>query len=521
MSQPPEYDRQYDFTSFQSLNPSTPLPAVSVDTEFNAVKTTLDATLSNLAIIQRDDGALSNDIVGMDAIAPEVLALLGGAEVWGTLTSYIVGDLAINNNGLYRCIVAHTSGTFATDLAAGKWEAVIDYNADVLKATSTTSLTIGTGAKTLTVATSLYFTAGSYVTVVSAANSSNSMFGTVTSYSASSLIIDVTVISGSGTYADWVVRISGARGASGADGTVNISTLTVASPDALADSFIFYDASAAANRRALGADMMGLVTNTMTAETVPIATADYIPIYDTSATAGRKMLMSDVLKGVKDLTADASPDTAADYVLTYDASASAAKKVLVSDIRGSSSVGGLIPIKTVTVSSPVSSVDFVNGSGGVVLDSTYKAYMVIISGIVPSSDGVDLWLRTSTNAGSSYDSGASNYRHGTSAIEAQDTPTTLLGGDSADGQIKITNSRQLGSDTGESFHCVLYIFAPSGTKYTIAGWDAYYHSSNGVLSTLRGSGSRLAAADVDAIRFLMSSGNIASGTFTLYGLKDA
>lgn len=31
-------------------------------------------------------------------------------------------------------------------------------------------------------------------------------------------------------------------------------------------------------------------------------------------------------------------------------------------------------------------------------------------------------------------------------------------------------------------------------------------------------GSRLAAADVDAIQFLMSSGNISTGEFVLYGL---
>lgn len=267
-----------------------------------------------------------------------------------------------------------------------------------------------------------------------------------------------------------------------------------------------------------------------------IATDDYIAFSDTSASnVGKKTTLANVDAGLF-----GSGSATDNYVLTADGSGGAAWEAgsTLPDQTGNSGrylstngtipiwapvsvTTGIVPIKTTTVSSPVSSVDFVNGTGGVVLDSTYKAYMVVMSSVIPSTDGVDLWLRTSTNAGSSYDTGASDYRHGTSAIEAQDTPTTLLGGDSADGQIKITNSRQLGSDTGESFHCVLYVFAPSVTKYTIAGWNAHYHSSNGVLSTLSGAGSRLSAADVDAIRFLMSSGNIASGTFTLYGLKDA
>lgn len=42
---------------------------------------------------------------------------------WATSTSYVLGNLVTSGGNDYRCIVAHTSGTFATDLAAGKWEA--------------------------------------------------------------------------------------------------------------------------------------------------------------------------------------------------------------------------------------------------------------------------------------------------------------------------------------------------------------------------------------------------------------
>ena len=49
--------------------------------------------------------------------------LFGAASAWITATAYDVGDLRTNGGTTYYCTTAHTSGTFATDLAAGKWYA--------------------------------------------------------------------------------------------------------------------------------------------------------------------------------------------------------------------------------------------------------------------------------------------------------------------------------------------------------------------------------------------------------------
>lgn len=43
---------------------------------------------------------------------------------WVTATAYTVGTLRSNGGTNYLCLIAHTSGTFATDLAAGKWYAL-------------------------------------------------------------------------------------------------------------------------------------------------------------------------------------------------------------------------------------------------------------------------------------------------------------------------------------------------------------------------------------------------------------
>ena len=63
MSQPTAFNRATSFTNYQALNPSDPLLGTAVDAEFNAVKATLDDVLTNLALLQRDDGELANESV--------------------------------------------------------------------------------------------------------------------------------------------------------------------------------------------------------------------------------------------------------------------------------------------------------------------------------------------------------------------------------------------------------------------------------------------------------------------------
>jgi hypothetical protein len=125
--QPPAYSRQYDFASFSATNPSDQQPGVNLDAEFNALKTTIDAALANLALIQRDDGGVKNNTIGLDQLTSDVLVVLGGDFVvrgpWVTTRVYAQGDVVSQGipASTYVAAVAHTSGVFATDLAAGKW----------------------------------------------------------------------------------------------------------------------------------------------------------------------------------------------------------------------------------------------------------------------------------------------------------------------------------------------------------------------------------------------------------------
>jgi hypothetical protein len=69
--------------------------------------------------------------------------------------------------------------------------------------TSTTSITIGTGSQTFTVASGKSFVAGDPIIAAYASNGLDWMDGTVTSYSGTTLAINVTSVNGSGTFASW------------------------------------------------------------------------------------------------------------------------------------------------------------------------------------------------------------------------------------------------------------------------------------------------------------------------------
>ena len=51
------------------------------------------------------------------------VTLTATVPAWGGSTVYIPGDFVTNAGTMYLCKISHTSGTFATDLAAGKWVA--------------------------------------------------------------------------------------------------------------------------------------------------------------------------------------------------------------------------------------------------------------------------------------------------------------------------------------------------------------------------------------------------------------
>ncbi len=260
-AQPTPYERQADFSDHSQNFPSQPHNGTDMDSEFNAVKDTLDDVLTNLELIQRDDGELANNSVGPDQLRDEVDLGLNPVGDWATATAYEVFDAVWQDRKLYRCLEEHTSGTFATDLAADKWVELLDFDqyidladtaataadtsadaaaasataaassassaassaataqatAATLVGTSATSITVGTGTKVFTTQSGKQFFPG-FVYIVSASSPTSVMHGHVASYSGTTLTVDVTYIEGTGTYTDWIIVISGAPGPTGATG---------------------------------------------------------------------------------------------------------------------------------------------------------------------------------------------------------------------------------------------------------------------------------------------------------------
>lgn len=127
-------------------------------------------------------------------------------------------------------VTAYTGGTltFTSDLTSGSgtinsWSintagerGAIGLTGPSYIAASTTSLSIATGAKALTIAAGLAYSVGSRVRAASAADPTNFMEGPCTAYTGTTLTIGVDLIGGTGTFADWNLSIAGQRGATGA-----------------------------------------------------------------------------------------------------------------------------------------------------------------------------------------------------------------------------------------------------------------------------------------------------------------
>jgi len=145
----------------------------------------------------------------------------------------------------------------------------------------------------------------------------------------------------------------------------------------------------------------------------------------------------------------------------------------------------------------------------------YIGYEFIFSNVKPATDSVLLTFRTSANGGSSYDSGATDYSFVVFGGGA--TPSSFA--DASESYIIVARF-PLGNATDETgFTGLATLIRPdlsTFTPFTASGVGA--DASGGTLLT-SSTGFRKSNAVVNGARFLMSSGNIASGTIYVYGIK--
>lgn len=177
--------------------------------------------------------------------------------------------------------------------------------------------------------------------------------------------------------------------------------------------------------------------------------------------------------------------------------------------------GGLVLLDT-KVASSSASLNFTTG-----INNTYNSYIFEIDDLKPSVDATNMLVRTSTDGGVSYDSGASDYSFTNTTMENGNTVTGF--GNNAANSITITGGvNAFGNAAGETICGQIRLYSPSNSvnrkKLT---WDIIGTSSAATAGEIHinGGGARKATADVDALQILPSSGNWVSGTVRLYGLK--
>jgi hypothetical protein len=171
----------------------------------------------------------------------------------------------------------------------------------------------------------------------------------------------------------------------------------------------------------------------------------------------------------------------------------------------------------------ISSTDISNASTFVFTGfdaSKYDIYKLFFSNLTPENDNTGLSMVTSTDGGSNYDTGSNDYTRAQFYMQnSYGQFTSTLSGVAS---ISISGSSQ-GTASGEEGGCAseITIFAPHLAQYTQFHVRSFSISNGAQPYHFMGSYNRSSAADVDALRFAMGSGNIASGTFTAYGLVNS
>jgi len=187
--------------------------------------------------------------------------------------------------------------------------------------------------------------------------------------------------------------------------------------------------------------------------------------------------------------------------------------------------GAMTLIKEQTASSS-STIDFVDGTSDVVLDSTYPIYIFKFINIHPSGDGVRLQFQGNVAGGSGYNETMTTTSFRAFHNEAGNDQNLeyIAGTDQAQGTGFQDISDYGGGSGGadETASGELWLFGLSSTTYVkhfMARASTYLNSD--YQSQKYHAGYFNTTSAIDEIQFKMDSGNIDSGTIKLYGIKDS
>jgi len=151
------------------------------------------------------------------------------------------------------------------------------------------------------------------------------------------------------------------------------------------------------------------------------------------------------------------------------------------------------------------------------LSSTYFSYILFIDNYIPGTDDSRLYLQTSTDNGSNYDDGGSDYYNRGWLIDEGATYDSFIEDEDRVNLIGCSDADP-GDDTDESCSCITTIYNPSASDLTrITNYNMIIDSSedNNFMSIQSG---RIDDTAVDAIRIFASTGNIGKAEIRFYGV---
>jgi hypothetical protein len=151
------------------------------------------------------------------------------------------------------------------------------------------------------------------------------------------------------------------------------------------------------------------------------------------------------------------------------------------------------------------------------ITSTYDTYMFDLQDVVFSVANVSLLFRTSTDNGTTFNAGATDYYQSGNQNVSGSTSTIAFILNGAD---HVLLANVIGNAAGYGFNGTLKLFNPLGaTLHKFGEFKTAYVSNPGEHASVQGSFRRAAITAVNAVRFLPSSGNITSGVIRMYGIK--
>jgi len=174
--------------------------------------------------------------------------------------------------------------------------------------------------------------------------------------------------------------------------------------------------------------------------------------------------------------------------------------------------GSLVKLSATTVSSNVANVDFTTQ-----FTSDYSVYKIIIQGVRPDTDNNAIAMRFGT--GSSFDSG-SNYERVVIASGLNNSNDTLDSRASTTNNISFNpmSSQSSGAETSTNMEITIYNMRDSAKNTYVTAIGAF-EGADDEFRTLLGSFNYNQTNLRDSVRFFNTSGNnIATGTFTVYGV---